>query len=123
MSVSPGTLLPPPAVHRAAPRAAALPLISVVTPSFNQGRFIERCIRSVLAQNYPRCEHIVQDNCSTDETLAVLRRYPHVQWVSAPDRGQSDALNRALARARGEIIAWIPARSRWWPANCGAKRA
>ncbi len=109
MSVSPGTLLPPPAVHRAEPRAAALPLISVVTPSFNQGRFIERCIRSVLAQNYPRCEHIVQDNCSTDETLAVLRRYPHVQWVSAPDRGQSDALNRALARARGEIIAWINA--------------
>lgn len=109
MSVSVGTATRPPTARRAEPRAPAPPLISVVTPSFNQGRFIERCIRSVLAQNYPRFEHIVQDNCSTDETLEVLRRYPHVQWVSAPDRGQSDALNRALARARGEIIAWINA--------------
>lgn len=87
----------------------ARPLISVVTPSYNQGRFIERCIQSVLAQDYAPFEHIVVDNCSTDQTLDVLRRYPHLTWVSEPDRGQSDALNKAIRRARGEIIAWINA--------------
>lgn len=96
------------AVARPAPHVD-WPLISVVTPSFNQGRFLERCIRSVLAQNYPRFEHIVFDNCSTDGTRAVLRRYPHVDWISEPDHGQSDALNKAIRRSRGEIIAWINA--------------
>jgi glycosyltransferase involved in cell wall biosynthesis len=89
--------------------SAALPLISVVTPSYNQGRFIERMIQSVLAQNYPNFEHVIYDNCSTDGTLDILRRYPHLDWVSAPDRGQSDALNKALRKARGEIIAWLNA--------------
>lgn len=86
---------------------AAPPLISVVTPSYNQGRYIERCIQSVLDQDYPNFEHIVCDNCSTDGTLDILRRYPHLDWVSEPDRGQSDALNKALGKARGEIIAWL----------------
>lgn len=100
--------------HAAQPRhetcsAATMPMISVVTPSFNQGRFIEHCIRRVMEQGYPRFEHIVCDNCSSDETLSVLRRYPHVKWTSEPDRGQSHALNKAIARARGEIIAWINA--------------
>lgn len=81
----------------------------MVTPSYNQGRFLERCIRSVLEQDYPRFEHIVYDNCSTDETLDILRRYPHVDWVSEPDAGQSDALNKAVRKSRGEIIAWINA--------------
>lgn len=92
-------------------RAASVdqPLISVITPSYNQGAFIERCIRAVLDQNYPNFEHIVYDNCSTDNTLEVLRRYAHVDWVSEPDRGQSDALNKGFRRARGEIIAWINA--------------
>ena len=85
------------------------PLISAVTPSFNQARFLERCIRSVHDQRYPSFEHIVYDNCSTDGTLGVLRRYPHLQWFREPDRGQSHALNKALRRARGEIIAWINA--------------
>jgi glycosyltransferase involved in cell wall biosynthesis len=98
-----------PASGPAAAHAAAMPLISVVTPSFNQGRFIERCIQSVLAQRYPRFEHIVYDNCSTDGTLAVLRRYPHLDWVSEPDRGQSAALNKAIRKSRGEIIAWLNA--------------
>ncbi len=94
---------------------AGLPLISVVTPSYNQGRFIERCIRSVLEQNYPNFEHIVYDNCSTDQTLEVLRRYPHVNWVSEPDGGQSDALNKGLRKARGEIIAWLNADDYYLP--------
>lgn len=89
--------------------ACPRPRISVVTPSFNQGPYIERCIQSVLAQNYPNFEHIVFDNCSNDETLAVLRRYPHLDWTSRPDRGQSDALNQACRKARGEIVAWINA--------------
>lgn len=89
--------------------SAGLPLISVVTPSFNQGAFIERCIRSVADQNYANFEHIVFDNRSTDETLDVLRRYPHVRWTSERDTGQSDALNKAIGQARGEIIAWINA--------------
>lgn len=91
------------------------PLISVVTPSFNQGRYIERCIRSVLAQNYPQFEHLVFDNCSTDDTPAILRRYPHMQWFSEPDRGQSHALNKGLRRARGAIIAWINADDAYEP--------
>jgi glycosyltransferase involved in cell wall biosynthesis len=94
---------------RAVPSGGALPLISVVTPSFNQGRFLEQCIRSVLDQDYPHFEHIVYDNCSSDETHAILRRYPHIDWVSEPDRGQSDALNKAIRRSHGEIIAWINA--------------
>ncbi len=89
--------------------AASPPMFSVVTPSWNQGAFIERCIRSVLDQNYPRFEHIVADNCSADGTLDILRRYPHVRWISEPDGGQSDAVNKAIARASGDIIAWINA--------------
>lgn len=85
----------------------ARPLISVVTPSWNQGAFIERCIRSVMDQNYPNVEHIVVDNCSTDDTHAVLRRFPHVTCVVEPDRGQCDAINKAVRRSRGEIIAWL----------------
>jgi glycosyltransferase involved in cell wall biosynthesis len=91
------------------------PVISVVTPSFNQGRYIERCLRSVLDQEYPSLEHIVYDNCSTDGTLEILRRYSHLTWVSEPDRGQSHALNKALRRARGEIIAWINADDAYEP--------
>lgn len=83
------------------------PLISVITPSFNQGRYLAECVESVLSQgNYP-LEHILCDNCSTDETHEVARRYPHLQLHIAPDRGQSDALNKALRLSRGRIIAWL----------------
>lgn len=91
------------------------PLISAVTPSFNQGRYIARCIRSVLDQQYPSFEHIIYDNCSTDGTAEVLQRYPHLIWVSEPDQGQSHALNKALRRARGEIVAWINADDAYEP--------
>jgi hypothetical protein len=84
-----------------------LPKISVVTVSFNQGEFIRKNIESVLAQNYPNFEHIVVDGGSTDATLEILRSYPHLKWTSAPDRGQSDALNQGFGRATGDIIAWL----------------
>lgn len=86
---------------------SALPKISVVTVSFNQGRFIEKNIQSVLAQNYPNFEHIIVDGGSTDETLDILRKYPHLKWTSAKDDGQSDALNKGFSRATGDIIAWL----------------
>ena len=81
--------------------------ISIITPSFNQGQFIEEAIQSVLVQGYPDFEHIVVDNCSTDNTLEVLRRYPHLRWISEPDRGQSHALNKGFHLATGEVLAWL----------------
>lgn len=85
-----------------------LPLVSIVTPSFNQAQFIEATISSVLAQDYPRIEYIVADGGSTDGTLEILRRYgDRITWLSEPDRGQSHAINKGFSRARGEILAWL----------------
>jgi glycosyltransferase involved in cell wall biosynthesis len=83
------------------------PKISIITPSYNQGRYLEQTILSVLNQGYPNLEHIVIDGGSTDDTVEVLLRYPHLIWVSEPDRGQADALNKGLARATGEIVGWL----------------
>lgn len=80
---------------------------SVVTPSLNQCKYIEQTIVSVLAQDYPNFEHIVTDGGSTDQTISVLEKYPHLQWISEPDRGQSDALNKGFLKVSGDIIAWI----------------
>jgi glycosyltransferase involved in cell wall biosynthesis len=82
-------------------------MISVITPSFNQGAYIEQTIRSVLHQDYGRVEHIVVDGGSTDDTVDILNRHPHLIWVSEKDRGQADALNKGLALAKGDIIGWI----------------
>ncbi|WP_413934483.1 glycosyltransferase family 2 protein [Nitrospira sp. BLG_1] len=81
--------------------------LTIITPSFNQGAYIEQTIGSVLAQDYPRVEHIVIDGGSTDCTVDVLNKYPHLLWVSERDRGQADALNKGLAKASGDIIGWI----------------
>jgi len=86
------------------------PLVSIVTPSFNQGRFIRATIESVLGQDYPHIEYWVIDGGSTDETLNVLRSFeadPRFHWISEPDRGQSHAINKGLARCRGEIFNWL----------------
>jgi len=85
-----------------------LPRISIITPSFNQGRFIRQTIDSVLSQNYPNLEYIVMDGGSTDSTLSILRSYgSKVIWESKKDKGQSDALNKGFKRASGEIIAYL----------------
>lgn len=81
--------------------------ISVITPSYNQGAYIRRTIQSVLDQGDDDWEHIVVDGGSTDETVAILESYPHLRWVSEPDRGQSDALNKAMSMSGGELIFWI----------------
>ncbi len=83
------------------------PLVSVITPSFNQALYIEQNIRSVLDQQYPNFEHIVIDGGSTDGTVEVLERFPHLKWVSEKDNGQSDALNKGFAMASGDIICWL----------------
>jgi glycosyltransferase involved in cell wall biosynthesis len=84
-----------------------LPLISVVTPSYNQGKFLEQTITSVLEQNYPRIEHIVIDGGSQDDTVSILKRYRHLKWISEPDRGQADALNKGLRMATGDLLGWV----------------
>lgn len=83
------------------------PKISVITVSYNQGQFIRQNIESVLNQNYPNFEHIIVDGGSTDETLDILKSYPHLNWTSEPDRGQSHGLNKGFDRASGDIIAWL----------------
>jgi glycosyltransferase involved in cell wall biosynthesis len=83
------------------------PMISIITPSYNQAAYIEQTIKSVLDQNCDRIEHIVMDGGSTDGTIEILKRYPHLIWRSEKDRGQADALNKGLALAKGEIIGWI----------------
>lgn len=80
---------------------------SVITPSWNQGRYLSACIESVLAQEDPDFEHLVLDNCSTDETASVARKFPHLTFLSEPDRGQSHAVNKGFLKARGEIICWL----------------
>jgi len=83
-------------------------LISVLTPSLNQGRFLNACLQSVEQQRYPHVEHIVCDGGSVDETHNILAASSsNVRWISEPDSGQAEAVNKALRMSNGEVIAWI----------------
>jgi len=91
------------------PDGCTWPRLSIVTPSYNQGEFIEETIRSVLLQGYPHLEYILIDGGSQDSTPDIVRRYePYLAcWVSEPDGGQTDAINKGFARATGDIVAWL----------------
>lgn len=84
------------------------PLVSIITPSFNQGAYIEETINSVLDQGYPNVEYIVVDGGSTDNTLDILRKYDQkITWLSEKDNGQADAINKGIRMTEGKIVAWL----------------
>jgi len=101
----------------------ARPLVSIIVPSFNQGRFIRRTLQSILSQDYRPIEIIVMDGASTDETVAILEEFssaPELQWVSEPDRGVVEAVNKGFARARGEFGAIQSSDDFYLPGAIGA---
>jgi glycosyltransferase involved in cell wall biosynthesis len=93
------------------------PRISIITPVFNAGSFIEKCIQSVFSQDYPNLEHIIIDGGSTDGTVEVIQKYSShfAYWESRSDRGQTHALNKGFAQAGGEIFAWLNSDERYLP--------
>lgn len=85
------------------------PKISIVTPAYNCAAYIRRCIESVTAQQYPNFEHIIVDGGSQDDTVEILKQYPHLVWVSEKDDGEANALNKGIKMATGEIVCWLNA--------------
>ena len=97
-----------------------LPSLSVITPSRNSAQFLEDALLSVARQSGPRVEHIVMDCASTDNTLEILNRFPQVQWISEPDQGQSDAINKGFLRATGDLMGWLNADDYYLPGGLQA---
>jgi glycosyltransferase involved in cell wall biosynthesis len=84
-------------------------LVSIITPSYNQARYIEQTLQSVLWQDYPQLEYLVMDGGSNDGSVEIIQRYADrlAGWVSEPDRGQADAINKGFRKSHGEIVAWL----------------
>ncbi len=93
-----------------------LPLISIIVPSFNQGRFLRETLDSIFRQNYPRLEVIVMDGGSTDESVDIIRSYENrlTYWQSRPDKGQTAAINEGVGRCTGELVAWLNSDDFYW---------
>ncbi len=97
-----------------------LPSLSVITPSRNSAEFLEDALLSVARQQVARVEHIVTDCTSTDNTLEILGRFPQVQWISEPDKGQSDAINKGFLRATNDLMGWLNADDYYLPGGLKA---
>jgi len=95
----------------------SFPRISIITPSYNQGQYLEDTIRSVISQGYPNLEYIIIDGGSCDDSVSIIKKYDNfiTYWISEPDRGQTHAINKGLQRATGEIIAWINSDDQYCP--------
>lgn len=93
------------------------PRISVVTPSYNQGEFLEATLRSVVSQGYPNLEYVVIDGGSTDDSVSIIKRYEAdlAYWVTEPDEGHAQALNKGFAQTTGEIMCWINSSDMYYP--------